>query len=172
MIIICVYLPTNQCNCQATVSPLPYQSWNVDPGKDVQVQFNDAWRQIWKLCEIYFWMKTSSYMGLYLFAIMMSRVTSLAPIMALSCRGMLRTRTSITAPQAYKRASRNLVPVVRGLSIYVMNSPLWSQICSMGFRPWFGAGHCMTSTSSPAREMRVFYEVCGVALSCRRTKFL
>ena len=35
----------------------------------LQVQFIDAWHQIWKLCAIFFWMKKSIYVWIYLFAI-------------------------------------------------------------------------------------------------------
>ena len=34
-----------------------------------QVQFIDAWHQIWKLCDIHVWTKTSTYEWVYLFAI-------------------------------------------------------------------------------------------------------
>ena len=50
---------------------LPQCQWhNPQMGKWItQVQFIDAWHQIWKLCEMYFWMKRSIYVWVYLFAI-------------------------------------------------------------------------------------------------------
>ena len=99
----------------------------------------------------------------------------LAAITALSRRGMLLTRTSIpswvTVPQACNKASRNLSTVLGGLSISLINSPIWSEICSMRFRSGLQAGHCMTSTSFPARKMCVFRAVWGVALSCTSMVF-
>ena len=97
---------------------------------------------------------------------------SVAVIMALSHRGMLRTRTSIlsgvTAPQA---CNRNLATVVRGLSRSLSNSLIWSQICSMGFRSGLWAGHCMTLTPHPSsrphpsrRKLCVFRAVCGIVM--------
>ena len=81
----------------------------------------------------------------------------LAVIKALSLRGMLGIRTSIpsgfTAHQACNRAFRNIATVVGGLFISLINSPIWSQICSMVLWSGLWAGHCMTSTSSPARKV-------------------
>ena len=86
----------------------------------------------------------------------------LAAITALSRRGMLHTRTSIlsgvTGTQACNRASRNVATVVGGLSIYLTNSPIWSQICSMEFRSGRRADHCMTSTSSPLENCVYFVQ--------------
>ena len=105
---------------------------------------------------------------------------SVAVIMALSHRGMLRTRSSIlsgvTAPQACNKASRNLATVVRGLSRSLSNSLIWSQICSMGFRSGLWAGHCMTLTPHPSSQphpsRKKLYFVQYVELSCASTKFL
>ena len=74
--------------------------------------------------------------------------------------------------QACNRASRNLATVVGGLSISMKSNPIWSQICPMGFRSGLRAGHCMDSTSSPARKLRVFRAMWIIALSCTSTKSL
>ena len=80
-------------------------------------------------------------------------------ITALNHRGMLRTRTSIlsgvTAPQACNRASRNLAIEVGGLSISLINSPIWSQICSMGLDQ--GSEQATVDLSPPPLENSVYF---------------
>ena len=81
-----------------------------------------------------------------------------------------KARTSIlpgvTAPQACNKASRNLVILVGGLSISLIN--IWSQMCSIGFRSGFQTGHLI---SCPAGKLRTCRAVLGVALSCPSTHF-
>ena len=96
----------------------------------------------------------------------------LAVITALSRRGMLRARTSIisgvTVPRVCNRASCNPATVVGGLSISLMTAPSGPRYV---FRSGLWAGHCMTSTSSSIKKLRVFRAVWGVPLSCKSTHF-
>ena len=84
-----------------------------------------------------------SWLGVSIFELV-SVWPPLVAITALNRRGMLRTRTSIpsgaTDHQACNKASRNLTTVIGGLSIYLINSSIWSEMCSMGFRSRLRAG--------------------------------